>query len=83
MKRYVVFGGRIASRSDGDIHSISAHRVAELYGVNPADCELVYENALRRTVIVDDSQIALYPRFDGDYSLTNRILEHENLQKGR
>lgn len=44
MKKYVVFGGHVISKNDGQWHKLSAFKVAELYGVNPSECVFINDN---------------------------------------
>ena len=37
-KKYLCIGGKVVSIYDGQIHQISAHRLPQLYGINPRDC---------------------------------------------
>jgi hypothetical protein len=37
MKKYVLIGGPVFSANDGERHMIGPQRLAELYGVNPAE----------------------------------------------
>ena len=73
-KKYICFGGYISSQSDADRHYISAHRLADLYHVNPAECLFVnhsdhpdYEVYRGYTAEFLMSLKKLYPRFRGDY----------------
>jgi hypothetical protein len=77
MKQFIVVGDYIHSRGDGDRHFISAHRLCELYQLDPLDCILV----------PDGDRVAwhrlpnlprLYPRYHGDY------LEHlQRVRRGK
>lgn len=71
MKKYIVQGGEITAH-DGDIHYISAHRVAELYNVNPEECIFVDKNerlfTCSRRAGMNSLKI-LRPRSDGYYTL--------------
>jgi hypothetical protein len=69
-KKYRCLGGWVVSKSDSDRHYISAYRVAELYGVNPAECLFVEAESgpnygYRKEYIVID----MWPRDDGKYEL--------------
>lgn len=69
-KKYLVIGGKIISKSDGDEHYIGALRLCELYKVNPNECQLIEENNPRsRTVDQTKYEIVLKPRYDGNYTL--------------
>lgn len=41
MKKYIAYGGTVMA-GDGDIHSLTPERVAELYKVNPEECIMVH-----------------------------------------
>ena len=72
MKKYIVIGGYVQSKSDGDRYYINAIRLCELYKVNPMECYLLeskdpaYE--MRQKGLPDLS--VLRPSYSGDYSLT-------------
>ena len=73
-KKYLVIGGGVKSKNDGDIHYINAQRLCELYGVNPQECVLVEENSTQHMRGYDfqkQTMIVLRPRFDGNYGLVN------------
>ena len=70
-KKYVVVGGKIMSKSDGDIHHIPAPVLAKLYGLDPRDCVLTDESkpdyeTTRRNY---SGHTVLFPRYDGNYTL--------------
>lgn len=74
-KKYVVTGGYVTSRSDGQSHYIGPMRVIQLYEVRLDECEIYepapwwprsyYEMAEQR----HKDLITLYPRSDGKYTL--------------
>lgn len=74
MKKYLCIGGNIRSKTDDDIHYISAGKLPELYQVNPQDC---YFASTDKTITIlrniagfrTEGLIILRPRSDGDYSL--------------
>ena len=69
-KKYVCFGGCIISQSDGDEHYISAHRVAELYKVNPAECILIEWDERNLVVGLNFKKYKiLNPKKNGNYKL--------------
>jgi hypothetical protein len=72
-KRYIVIGGYVRSRNDGDVHYIEAVELVSLYGVNPAECILVDrgEEVRKLAGIEHDPNrwVRLYPREDGKYVL--------------
>ena len=67
MKKYMCFGGTVVSRTDGDIHHIPAHRVAQLYQVPHREC--VYVEQDQPTPHGYNGLKHLHPRSDGDYCL--------------
>lgn len=76
--RYVLCPGLIRSKSDGQKHFISAHKLARLYGVPFAEC-LVYqfpdtpEGEIRRRLWrPPENAVYLHPRYDGAYTLKSR-----------
>lgn len=72
MKKYAVYSGHVISRSDGERHYIPAHRVAELYNVNPKECMFLRQVDGRPRGMVQ-GLISLRPRNDGDYDLPHRL----------
>lgn len=64
--KYILHPGQIRSRTDGQIHYISAAKLARLYGLNLADC-IVHKEP--KNYVFDVYDIHLHPRFDGDYTL--------------
>lgn len=68
MKRYILFPGRVRSRTDGDIHFVGAVKLARLYGV-PLDKCLVVRGDNYRYYKKLPGDICLFPRSDGNYKL--------------
>jgi len=69
-KKYVCYAGTVFSQSDSDEHFISAHRIPELYGVNPEECVFVDPNRPETYRGKDLKMlIGLYPRSSGIYDL--------------
>lgn len=70
MKKYIVVGGWVTSRNDGERHYVSAEKVARLYNVDPRECYLASGplDALYNSNYPDDC-IILSPRYDGNYTL--------------
>lgn len=65
-KKYVLHPGEIQSKNDGEIHYISAMRLAMLYKVSMRDCyvqDLIEEKLWPRDLI------HLYPNYEGDYRI--------------
>lgn len=67
--KYVVIGGYVTSRSDGDKHYINAMKLCELYKVNPAECLFAEEKHPHSLVGIGDGLPILRPRYDGNYTL--------------
>lgn len=65
--KYVLIAGEIISPNDGQTHTISAYKLAELYGLNPKDCIFVNHGVCQDVYGVDEDQIWLEPRDVGDY----------------
>lgn len=75
MIKYALHPDFVMSRSDGDIHYISAEYLAHLYQLAP-DEYMVIDDSASRHVYVRAMRAAesmnlthLYPRYDGDYRL--------------
>lgn len=69
---YVLFPGEVRSKTDGDIHYITAPELARLYGVDYRKCKVVYrdkESSIRGWYRPQPDDVALYPKSNGDYSL--------------
>lgn len=74
MKKYIVYGGKVRSRHDKQIHYVSAGTLANLYRVNPKECIMIdystpeywhkgYSEEFLRSLKV------LKPKNNGDYTL--------------
>lgn len=66
MKRYLLCPGYVISQTDGDLHYISAPKLARLYGVNLNECVSDSDRLQSRN---NQHLTKLFPRFGGDYSL--------------
>jgi len=68
-KKYLIFGGYIHSKNDGDLHFISGDRLRQLYNINKEDCIIVNneEDKMKIKGIKRYEFIELYPKFDGKY----------------
>lgn len=42
-KKYLVGPSRVVSKSDGDVHYISARQLMDLHGVDPRECVVIEE----------------------------------------
>lgn len=71
MKKYLVIGGDVRSKNDGQTHYISPRILCDLYKVNPRECHLVRDvEDTPRLAGLDWSRFTLLqPREDGDYTL--------------
>lgn len=76
-KKYAVWPGLVTSKTDGQVHFISAAQLVMLYGVKWDEC-IVYDAArlyelpdsVRESrMAVAESLIPLRPRYDGNYTL--------------
>lgn len=73
MKKYLVVGGFVTSKNDGDTHYVDAPSLCRLYGVNPKECwmkdERSFINEQHIEAFKSDDLIVLKPRYDGNYTL--------------
>ena len=69
MKRFVLHPGEVVSRSDGDVHFISAPMLETLYGVDRRECIVAKKgmDAPHHERYYGPDMIHLYPRDDGRY----------------
>lgn len=80
MVKYVVYAGDIKAR-DGQIHWLSASRVAQLYRAPYDQCYFMdgrrqnYGKQRLAQHYLQHGAIILRPRMDGNYNLDNRIKE--------
>lgn len=65
MKKYCLHPMSIHSKHDGELHFISADRLAQLYGVSWSDC-VIYDV---REIHNSQEMICLYPDYEGNYRL--------------
>ena len=71
--KYLVYPGYVRSRSDGDIHFITAQMLMRLYGVRPDECIVVRPDDIEEYQLRAYSQEFLsslkhlVPRSDGNY----------------
>lgn len=63
--KYVVHPGFVISKQDKDTHYVGYNTLVALYGVDPRNCEL-YNPVVNYT----SEYLHLYPRFDGNYTLS-------------
>ena len=68
-KKYLVIGGKVISKTDGQRHYVSAVRLCELYKLNPVDCYLAEEKCSPSLHGLPSGLPILRPRKDGNYSL--------------
>lgn len=72
---YICHGGYVKSQSDGQIHYVSAKRVAQLYKLPYQKCLLLDERTTIRfarsagKTSALRNAVHLYPRQDGNYDL--------------
>lgn len=67
-KKYLLYPEHIRSRTDGDLHYISASQLAALYKVRINECVIVYEWEDIDHLECGDL-IKLFVRWYGDYTL--------------
>lgn len=78
-KKYLLIGGEVISKNDGDRHYVSAYKLLRLYrlGEEICDCIEAAEESLYRRSHPNNSLIVLRPRFDGRYGLPDQVVnEH-------
>ncbi len=71
-KKYIVIGGYVRSKSDGDEHYVSAGKLCRLYNLNPEECYCVEEKEYERKKRGMPTLPVLRPRFDGNYHLLDK-----------
>ena len=65
-KKYVLHPGAVISNTDGQVHYISAPRLANLYGVDIKECAVA---DARYDTFTGNGLTRLFPRYNGDYTL--------------
>lgn len=75
-----IYGATIRSKYDKDIHYVSAHEVARLYGINPRHKNVVIINSKTNTEGYRnlEGDIHLRPVYSGNYTLTDNLRERIN-----
>lgn len=68
MIKYILCPGTVRSRTDGDVHYISATELAALYKVPLSQCIVIRDGRDWRGLNTD-GMTELRPRFDGNYTL--------------
>lgn len=78
-KKYAVAPGYVKSKSDSDVHFVSAKSLINLYHVNPRDCIIMDTDAYFGDESSEamrgyskellDSLVWLTPSYDGNYTL--------------
>ena len=80
--KYVVHGGHISSRSDGDVHFINPRELAKLYHLPPSECTFISARKddknlkliwMVQSPEIKDGQIHVYPRDDGNYEKNPKL----------
>ena len=72
MIKYILHPGPVKSRWDGDIHLISASRLAELYNVNLSECIIYGRDTLSYSQDFLNDLTPLFPQQNGNYILKNK-----------
>lgn len=67
--KYLILPARVISRTDGDLHTVTAAQLINLYRVNPAEC-IVY-SWQGYEAGYPDGLVELSSRADGKYLLSN------------
>lgn len=70
MSKYVLHGGYVISRYDGQRHYVGPVQLARLYGLNLRDCALI-RSEMPGSQYPPDA-VHLYPRNDGELPLACR-----------
>jgi hypothetical protein len=67
--KYIVFGGTVVSKTDGDHHHVGVLALARLYGLSEGEWidGTPWQKDPRRPL--PDGMRALFPRNDGNYDL--------------
>ena len=69
-KKYLVVGGEMTSKADGQRYYVSPVQLVHLYRVDPRECIMAInsDDARQKTLGMDrKSLIYLGPRYDGNY----------------
>lgn len=62
-KKYVLVGGHITSKTDGQVHYVSAVTLARLYNLNHKDCIFINEDNKHRLIGLKEKDYTfLYPK---------------------
>lgn len=71
---FMLHPGEIRSRSDGDVHYISARQLIQLYGIHPKMCQ-IYKEGWDRGMSpgLSEQFVHLYPRYDGEYQVNGMV----------
>ena len=72
-RKYLVFPGRVVSRTDGQEHHVRAGNLMRLYGVHPDECHIARDGV----GLWGMDLVELRPRGNGDYSLERAEARHE------
>lgn len=64
--KYVLHPGYVKSISDGDVHYISAQKLAALYGVDFKKC-IIYIDSLANKAYPEGDYMHLFPNYNGKY----------------
>ena len=69
MKKYAIHPGYVVSKFDGDEHYITFSQLVILYGLDHREC--INWNEREEITRKRDDYIHLYPKYDGNYKLSN------------
>lgn len=69
--KYLVIGGTVISKLDGQEHYVNARELCRLYQIDPRECILMEEtdSVLKTRAMGLKRVIILRPRYDGNYTL--------------
>jgi hypothetical protein len=68
MRRYLVIGGTVLSRHDGDRHQVGPRELCRLYGIDPSEAILLdSDDDPRGRGLRHEDFVVLRPRYEGDY----------------
>lgn len=75
-KKYLLMPGKVQSKTDGQIHEISAEDLRRLYGVAEAECLTAEEHLLFGCTLKDryEGLYLLQPLRSGDYRIPRNTI---------
>lgn len=75
-KKYLLMPGKVLSKTDGQIHEVSAKDLRRLYGVAEAECLTADQYFLRGCTLKDryEGLYLLQPLHSGDYRIPRNTI---------